>query len=69
MVVPHLLVAVRFRFQEGSGTKSTARRPKNRASFQVSLQYVRRGTQLIMAVLTDVLGLWFLASARRNFGK
>ena len=33
----HLLVAVRFPpTQEGSGTKSSGRRPKNRASFQVS---------------------------------
>ena len=33
----HLLVAVRFPpTREGSGTKSTGRRPKNRAIFQVS---------------------------------
>ena len=38
-----LLVAVRFPpTREGSGTKSSGRRPKYRASFQVSLQYVRR---------------------------
>ena len=44
MVVPHLLVSVRFppTSREGSGNKSTGRRPENRASFQVSLQYVRR---------------------------
>ena len=43
VVVPHLLVAVRFHpTREGSGTKNRGRRPKYRASFQVSLQYVRR---------------------------
>ena len=37
MVVSHLRVAVRFPpTREGSGTKSSGRRPKNRASFQVS---------------------------------
>ena len=37
VVAPHLLVAVRFPpTREGSGTKSTGRRPENRASFQVS---------------------------------
>ena len=41
MVEPHLLVAVRFPpTREGSGTKGSGRRPKNRAFFQVSLQYV-----------------------------
>ena len=44
VVVPHLLVAVRFlpTSREGSGTMSTGRNPENRTSFQVSLQYVRR---------------------------
>ena len=41
MVEPHLLVAVRFHpTREGSGTKGSGRRPKNRAFFQVSPQYV-----------------------------
>ena len=41
-VVTHLLVAVRFPpTREGCCTKSTGRRPEYRASFQVSLQYVR----------------------------
>ena len=43
MVVPHLRVAVRFPpTREGSGTKSTGRRPKNRASFRYPLRYLVR---------------------------
>ena len=39
----HLLVAVRFPpTREGSGTKSTGRRPKNRASFRYPPQYLVR---------------------------
>ena len=41
MVEPHLLVAVRFPpTREGSGNKGSGRRPKDRAFFQVSPQYV-----------------------------
>ena len=63
VVVPHLLVAVRFLpTREGSGTKSSGRRPKNRASFRYHPSV--RGTQLGIAVLIfwwGVLGLRFLA--------
>ena len=59
----HLLVAVRFPpTREGSGTKSSGRRPKNRAILQVSTSVF--GTQPGIAVLIylwDVLGLRFLA--------
>ena len=52
MVVPHLRVAVRFPpTREGSGTKSTGRRPKNRASFRYPLRYVRRWFALFLAVI------------------
>ena len=48
VVVPHLLVAVRFPPTcEGSGTRGSGRRPKNRAFFQVSLQYFVRSWVLL----------------------
>ena len=48
MVEPHLLVAVRFPpTREGSGTKGSGRRPKNRAFFQVSPQYLVRSWVLL----------------------
>ena len=51
MVEPHLLVAERFpRLREGSGNKGSGRRPNNRASLQVSPQYVRRWFALFLAV-------------------
>ena len=43
VVGPHLLLAVRFPpTREGSDTKSSGRRPKNRASFRYPPQYVVR---------------------------
>ena len=59
VVVPHLRVAVRFLpTREGSGTKSTGRRPKNRASFRYPPQYVVR-SRILPYFYT--LGLRFLA--------
>ena len=57
---------IRFRptSRKGSGTKSTGRRPENRVPFQVSLHSVWYNLWPI-----DVLGLWFFASARRDFGR
>ena len=68
VVAPHLLVAVRFLpTREGSGTKSTGRRPKYRASLHLfPCIWYAAGT--FLAVFTDVLGLWFLASSCRNIG-
>ena len=64
MVEPHLLVAVRFLpTREGSGTKSSGRRPKNRATLQVSpLSILVRSLGIaVLIYLWDVLGLRFLA--------
>ena len=47
VVEPHLLVAVRFPpTREGSGTKCSGRRPKNRASFRYPPQYLVRSRVL-----------------------
>ena len=66
VVVPHLLVSLRFHqtSREGTDTKCTGSRPKNRASFRYHLTV--RGAQMAIAVLIYwldiyVLGLQFLA--------
>ena len=61
MVEPHLLVAVRFPpTREGSGTKGSGRRPKNRAFFQVSPLF---GTQLGIAVFIGMFWDFAVTSA------
>ena len=62
MVEPHLLVAVRFPpTREGSGTKGSFRRPKNRAFFQVSPSVF--GTQLGIAVCIGMFWDFAVTSA------
>ena len=57
MVETHLLVAVRFLpTREGSGTKSTGRRPKNRATLQASLVSIWYAAGYCR-IYWDVLGL------------
>ena len=62
VVEPHLLVAVRFPpTREGSGTKGSGRRPKNRAFFQVSPSVF--GTQLGIAVFIGMFWDFAVTSA------
>ena len=62
MVVPHLLVAVRFPpTREGSSTKGSGRRPKNRALFQVSPSVL--GTLLGIAVFIGMFWDFAVTSA------
>ena len=57
-----------IRLREGSGTKSTGRRPKNRASFRVALQYVRRWYGAGYGRIYRCSGSSVLCSTSRNFG-
>ena len=70
VVEPHLLLAVRFPpTREGSGTKSSGRRPKNRATFQVSLLSIWYAAGIAVLIhLWDVLSS-VPCSTSRNFGK
>ena len=64
VAVSHLLVAVRFfPTREGSGTKSSGRRPKNRATFQVSplSMWYAAGYFRFFFYWWDDLGLRFFA--------
>ena len=61
VVEPHLLVGVRFLPTRQGGTKSTGRRPKNRATLQVSPVSMWYAARYCRIYFLDVLGLRFLA--------